>query len=466
MPEAKSTIIVDLDGTLIKTDCLYESFLLLIKKNPFYIFLVILWLFQGKAKLKYEIAKRVDLNVSLLPLNEKVIQFIKRFDGKKILATASNEKYAQAIAKNLNIFDDVLASSESFNLLGTNKAKVIQERYGNNYIYLGDSRHDIPLWQASNHAYVVNPSSSLIHKIKSKVQNIEIIQDEAPSKSKSFKALRPHQWAKNILLFAPLLAAHRYNEIDLLISTLIAFISFSLCASSVYILNDLTDLEDDRAHARKRNRPFASGALSLKYGIRLIPILLAISISIALQLGTAFLATLAIYYCITLAYSLFLKRIAIADTVTLSALYIIRMIAGAAVAAIPLSFWFLAFGIFLFYSLAVLKRYIEVVNSQATISNRGYLQADEKLLPIFGISSSYISILILMLYLHHISPMNIVEHPLLMLGLCFILLFWYTRLWSLAQRDQLHDDPVIFVLKDPTSIVLGLISLIFLYCLA
>lgn len=462
-----STLVVDLDGSLIRTDLLYESFLILVKSNPLYVFLAILWLLKGKSNLKDQIASRVDIKVEALPYNEKVIHYIKRFNGKKILATASNEKYAKQVAEYLGVFDEVLASNKIYNLRGKDKAKVLLEKYPNGFEYIGDSMPDLKVWEHATRVLVCSPSKSFIKTIKAKLnKEPEIISEEVLCTWKAvFKALRPHQWAKNLLLFSPLAAAHMLTDTNVLFTVGLAAISFSFCASSVYILNDLFDLEDDRAHHRKKNRPFASGALPIPCGLALVPILLIASLLIALQLPLAFLITLIVYYAITLAYSLYFKRVVIVDIISLSVLYIIRMIAGAKAAGIPLTFWFLAFGVFLFFSLAVLKRYIELLNSNHTATKRGYRPNDIKLIPVFGISSAYLSILIMVLYLNQQTHLVVDHHPIMLLIICFIVLFWYTRLWILASRDELHDDPVVFVIKDLPSLLLGLIAALILYYL-
>jgi 4-hydroxybenzoate polyprenyltransferase len=456
--QKSSNLIIDLDGTLIKTDLLIESAIGLIKKNPFYIFLLILWLLKGRANLKNQIASRIDLRVNLLPYRSKIIEIIQSYPGKKVLATASNYKYAKAVAEHLGIFDEFIASDAINNLKGKQKAKIIIEKFGTDFEYIGDSEADIPIWQQAQRGFVINPNNHLKKKI-SKLKNISVINDEFTPSLKSILALiRIHQWSKNILLFLPLIGAHELLNPSFMIKTLVGFFSFSLCASSVYILNDIIDLEEDRSHKTKKFRSLASGQVKIQTGLLIIPTLIITSILISTNLNLHFLIWLFIYYSLTFLYTIFLKKIAILDMVILTSLYIIRIISGAAINNIKITFWFLAFAVFLFFSLAIIKRFIEINESSHTASKRGYQDIDINLISISGVTSSYISILIIMLYLYNHSQSLIEQNPILLLILCFIMLYGYSRIWLLAYRKKLNDDPVVFVLKDKISLILGFVS--------
>lgn len=454
----ESILIVDLDGTLIKSDLLVESSIRLIKKNPLYIFLLIIWLFRGKAKLKNEIASRIDIRVDLLPYRTQIIEKIKSHTGKKVLATAAHYKYANAVANYLEIFDDVLASDEKTNLKGNKKVQFITERYGETFDYIGDSSADIPIWQKANKKYVVSPNNSLKNKLK-KLSNIEFINENSTSTLKSYlNLLRVHQWTKNLLLFLPLIGAHNLFNFIYSFKTLVGVLSFSLCASSVYLLNDIFDLEEDRLHRTKKNRSIANGSIKISSALIVIPLLVVFSTLIALFLDMKFLLWLFVYYVLTLAYTIFLKRIVILDMIMLTSLYIIRIISGSVINNIKITFWFLAFAVFLFFSLAIIKRFVEVNESEHTAQKRGYQNIDINLISISGITSSYISVLIMMLYLYNHSNSTIEKNPLQLLILCLIMLYGYTRLWMLAFRRQVNEDPVVFILKDTTSLVLTIIS--------
>jgi 4-hydroxybenzoate polyprenyltransferase/phosphoserine phosphatase len=456
--KSKSTLIIDLDGTLIKTDLLFESAIRLIKKNPFYIFLLIFWLLKGRANLKDKIASRVDLRVDLLPYRSQIIDIIRSHQGKKVLATASNYRYAKAVADHLGIFDEIIASDAVTNLKGKQKAKIIIEKFGTDFEYIGDSEADIPIWQKAQLGFVINPNNHLQKKI-SRLENMHIINDDStPSLKAIFALIRIHQWSKNILLFLPLIGAHELLNTSFLIKTLSGFFSFSLCASSVYILNDLLDLEEDRSHKTKKLRSLASGQIKISTSIFIIPTLMLVSILIALSLNLQFLIWLFIYYSLTFFYTILLKRIVILDTIILTGLYIIRIISGAAINNIKITFWFLAFAVFLFFSLAIIKRFVEVNESSHTATKRGYEDIDISLISISGITSSYISILIMMLYLYNHSNSIVEQNPILLLILCFIMLYGYSRIWLFAYRKKLNDDPVVFILKDKISMILGLAS--------
>jgi len=345
-------IVCDLDGTLIKSDMLLESVFILIKKNPIYIFLLPLWLLKGKAQLKDEINKRVEFNPETLPYNQDVIDFlnIKKSEGNKIiLATASNQNIATKISDYLGIFDESYGSTSELNLKSKNKRDFLNEKFGKHqYSYVGDSSADLIVWEDSQYAYVMNNGLSE----KNNISNLkEVIGEKSKSTLKLIiKEIRVYQWVKNLLLFIPALMAHKTN-LDFYFTISIAFLSFSLLASSVYVLNDLLDLDADRQHPRKKNRPFASGNLSLLYGFVLLPILIIISFALAIMfLPFEFILTLLVYYVITNLYSFKLKRMELIDIITLASLYTIRIISGGYAVDVPISPWMLAFSMFLFLS--------------------------------------------------------------------------------------------------------------------
>ena len=321
MSENKPAIVIDLDGTLIRSDLLIESFLSLIKANPLYVFAAVAWLFKGKANLKKEIAQRVDIPVETLPFNDAVIGYIqdKKDQGHRTaLATASNRKYAEAIAGHVNLFDDVYASDEAINLSGSKKKAALNEAYGEkNYVYAGNADVDTKVWQDCSAAVVVG-GNGLAKKAEKICGLDKHIPEEGGKLKKWLKALRVHQWVKNGLIFVPLLAAHQVSNFENFILCIAAFFSFSLCASSVYILNDLLDLNDDRQHKTKRNRPFAAGTVSLLHGLLLAPLLLIVAFVIAAFVSQQFFIVLVSYYVLTFAYSFYLKRIELVDVITLA----------------------------------------------------------------------------------------------------------------------------------------------------
>lgn len=455
-------LVVDLDGTLIRSDLLIESFMLLIKQNPLNLFYVLLWLLKGKANLKAEIARRVDIPVELLPFNQELISYLKAEKAKGrmlLLATASHQRYAHSVAAHLGLFDDVLASDESRNLSGTVKRTALTERFGEKqYAYAGNAPVDLKVWDHCSSAVVV--ANDALRKLAERHCPVE--QQFTPPKTGVkvvLKALRVHQWVKNALIFVPLLTSHMLTNPDGLLHGVLAFFAFSFCASSVYFLNDLLDLNDDRRHSTKRNRPFAAGTMSLLAGIVGTPILLLLSAALCWFLPLEFVGVLAIYYVMTVAYSFKLKRVVMVDVITLAALYTIRIVAGAVAVSVTLSFWLLSFSVFVFLSLAIVKRYTELMKlkdkSARKILGRGYQVEDLELLSSLGGSAGYISVLVLALYINSPEVKGLYSRPELMWPACMVMLYWVSRIWIIAHRGGMDDDPIVFALKDKSSIVCG-----------
>lgn len=450
---------IDLDGTLVRTDTLVESFFLLIKKNPFYAFLCVLWLLRGKASLKNEIAKRVTMNASSLPYNESLLAMLhnEHRNGREIwLCTAANEKIAQSVSDHLGIFSKVISSNNTKNVSSSVKADEILS-HTDSFDYAGNSSDDIKVWDKSTGAIVVDLPKKLMNKV-----SVPILY-QFDSDKKTIKAwlkeIRIHQWAKNILIFIPILAAHEISKTSLLLDSMLAFIAFGFCASSVYLLNDLVDLEADREHKTKRNRPLASGAIPLIHGIIAAVILFILAIIITLYLPVQFAFALASYYVITLAYSFSLKSKVVIDVATLAILYSMRLVAGAAATGIMLSNWLISFSMFIFFSLAIVKRVVELKSSEsnAKIKGRGYYPADMPLLLASGISSGYISILVFVLYIDSSAGLQNYNNPDVLYFIAPILFVWLTRVWLLTWRGDMHDDPVAFAIKDRTSQLMGIV---------
>ncbi len=467
----QTPLCVDLDGTLIHSDLLLESFLLLIKANPLYLFLVPLWLLGGKAKLKAEIASRVQLNGSALPYTKPLLTWLEaqKAAGRKLwLCTASDHRLAQAVADHVGFFDGVLASDGKTNLAGRHKAAELVKRFGDKgFDYAGNHTVDLGVWAHARRAIVVNAGASL-QAAAAKVATVEHVVQPQPGGIKVVtKALRVHQWAKNGLIMVPLLAAHRMTDVATLSQARLAFMAFSLCASSVYLLNDMLDLEADRQHHSKCQRPFAAGRLSLLFGLGATPVLLVLALGLCALLPLKFLGVLVAYYVATLAYSFGLKKVVMVDVLALAGLYTVRIVAGAAATAIPLSFWLLMFAVFIFLSLAIVKRYAElfVMRQQGKLkaSGRGYQVEDISLLQSLGTASGYLSILVLALYLNTPDIATMYHYPKLVWGLVPIMLYWISRIWMETHRGKMHDDPLVYALKDRISLVTGLAAAVLLY---
>lgn len=454
---------VDLDGTLIHSDVLLESFLLLIKRNPLYLLLVPLWLLKGKAALKQAIASRVQLNPAALPYNQAFVAWLReqKAAGRPVwLCTASDRSLADAVAQHLGVFDGVLASDGQLNLSGRNKGKALADRFGaKGFDYCGNAPVDLAVWREAAGAVVVSNSSSLL---KAAAAEAPVQAQFAGAKGGLrvwLKALRVHQWAKNGLVLVPLLAAHELGNLALLGQALLGLVAFSLCASSVYLLNDMLDLESDRQHHSKCRRPFAAGQLSLLAGLAAAPLLLAAAAVLAWWLPDRFIAVLAIYYVATLAYSFVLKRMVMVDVLALAGLYTIRIVAGSAATGIELSFWLLIFSIFIFLSLAIVKRYAELFamreQGKDSAKGRGYEVADMSLLQSLGTAAGYLSILVLGLYINTPDKALLYANPKYMWLLVPIMLYWISRVWMQTHRGKMHDDPLVYALKDPISLLTG-----------
>jgi len=457
-------LVVDLDGTLIYSDMLHESALKLLGGRPLAVVSIPLWLMRGKAWLKQRLATDFNPAADSLPYNLPFLNWLRaqQAAGRRlVLCTASDQKIAREIAGNLGIFDEVMASDGQTNLAGTHKASALIERFGKHgFDYAGNAKTDLAVWRSARRAIVVNASSQLASQAQMVCEVEHHMPSDHPVYAAWWKALRSHQWLKNSLLFVPMVAAHQLAAEGLWVQLALAFVAFSLCASSVYILNDLTDLESDRQHPRKRLRPFASGVLPVWKGVALVPLLLLAATGLALAVGKAFGGWLALYFVVTCCYSWGLKRLTLVDCLTLAMLYTLRIVAGAAAAGLALSFWLLAFSVFLFMSLAFVKRYAELSLSGGAgsdrIPGRGYVPADAPLVQTMGISSGYAAVLVLALYLNSEAVLKLYHSPELIWGAVPVMLFWVSWVWMQAHRGRMHDDPLVFAVKDPASWFAGL----------
>lgn len=460
---------VDLDGTLLVTDTLYEGIVLLLKKNPLQLLLLPFFLLLGKARLKAEIAKRGDLDVEYLPLNTALVERLgqmKKSGRKLVLATAANHRFAHAIAARLGLFDEVIASDDTNNLL--NKAEILVARYGERgFDYAGNARVDLNVWRHARRAVVVGPSAGLSMRA---VERVCVIEDRLPAPSGVMMAfvrgLRPHQWPKNLLLFLPIFAAHRFDDAEVLAPTALGFLAFCILASALYMLNDLLDLSSDRRHPDKKNRPFATGRLPILFGLAIMPVMVGGALTLGWWVSIEFLMILCLYAFVSVSYSFSLKNIAILDVVILALLYVLRIISGGIVAEITVSFWLLSFSMFLFFSLAVMKRYAELVSlfqqKKVSMPGRGYRTSDLDIVREVGVASGFVAVLVLALYINSESVTLAYTYPKNLWALCPLLIYWIGYMWLTACRGRMHHDPVIFTLRDRTSLAVGLAGLVIL----
>jgi 4-hydroxybenzoate polyprenyltransferase len=454
-------LVVDLDGTLIHSDLLWESLVLFLRRHFLRLWLLPLWLLEGKAGFKHRIAREIELDPAALPYDHALLALIRkeREHGRSVvLATGAQRQLAEQVAAHTQAFDLVLAT-DGVNLTSHNKAARLAELYGaQGYDYIGNSRADLPVWLGSRNALCVAGKQ---YTLADGRRTTEAGSRRGGAARALFKALRPRQWLKNLLVFVPMLAGHALRA-DALLASLLAFVCFSACASSAYLLNDALDAQDDRLHPTKRKRPIATGALPLPLALAASPVLAGAALLLCAVLKPLLLLPLGVYFVTTLAYSFHLKRLLMVDIVTLAILYSLRVLGGSAATAIEPSFWLLAFSFFIFLSLALLKRHSELFNlhreGKEKTRGRGYTTADKTPIGIMGINAAFVSVLIFMLYFNSQNVLQLYRHPAWLLGILPLLVFWLGRLWTLGFRGQVNEDPVLYVSRDKVSMIVIVLS--------
>lgn len=455
---------VDLDGTLVRSDTLVESVLDLLRRHPLAALALPFWLAAGRARFKARIAERTAIAADSLPYREEVVDWARAQSATRpvILVTAAHRSIAEAVARHLGFFTEVLAT-ESVNLKAGRKAEALVARFGDKgFDYAGNDQPDVAVWGHARLAIVVGAPRSVARAARS---NAAVTRefDPAPSALKQLRswarALRLYQWVKNLLVFVAPAAAHTLLEPPTLVASVLAFVAFGLAASGVYVLNDLLDLGSDRRHPRKRRRPFASGELSLAGGLLVAPLLLTAALALAAWIGTTFAATLLVYLACTTTYSVWLKRHSFIDVALLAALYTLRVVAGAAAVGLTLSFWLLAVCAYGFLGLALLKRYAELreleTEGRVEAAGRGYSTADVPVVLALGVGASLLATLVTALYIESYTSRILYARPEVLWALVGLMLLGVGRLWMKAGRGQMHDDPIVFVARDWPSIALA-----------
>jgi 4-hydroxybenzoate polyprenyltransferase len=454
---------VDLDGTLVKSDTLVDSLLVLARSRPALLLKLPGRLLHGKAAFKALVAESITLDVTHLPYNRKVLELLEEEHrkGRAIyLTTGANEGLAQRIAEHLDLFTAVLGSDSSNNLTANRKLESVRSRLGDEFDYIGNDTPDLPLLAAAAETMVANPTLRLRAKLRaSGIRPVRELDERASTIRSILKAMRPHQWIKNLLIVLPLVLAHMLR-FDQILAGFIAICCFSLTSSSVYILNDLLDIEVDRRHPRKRFRPFASGELSAATALVLVAAFLAIAFGVAgLLLPMAFTAWLLVYLMTTMAYSSFLKRIALIDVLVLAGLYTMRLLAGKSATGTHISPWLAGFSVFLFFSLAIAKRFAELENLRSSGSapqnDRGYFVADLDQLRTFGTASAFAAVIVFANYISGSDVTALYHHAVRLWLIMPFMILWLCRVWLLASRGTLNEDPVVFALTDRTSQLIG-----------
>ena len=463
--QPSSVLCVDLDGTLLKTDLIWECFIALLKERPAALLQLPFWLARGKAGFKRSLAERASVDVAGLPYRDDVLAFLtaEHERGRRIvLVTGSDSSLAERVADHLGLFEEVHGTRDGQNLKGEKKAALLLSRFSpGGFDYIGNSTADLPVWRASRAGYVVG-SKRLVHRAGSVVRVERAFESHTASVLTWFRALRGHHWAKNLLLFLPLLLAHAREPL-LYLTTTVGFLLFSFCASSIYILNDLLDLHSDRAHPWKAKRPFAAGETTIPTGLLFSMLLVGTTIVLSFWLSRAFAMVLIVYVVATIWYSIQLKRVPLVDVFALSSFYILRIWAGSLITAVPLSDWFLAFSLFFFLSLAMAKRYSELVHAEELVqtgnSGRAYTRRDRELFMHLGVGSSFSAVVILALYIHGKEVANLYRKPEYLLFICPVILYWLSRTWLQANRGELDEDPVALAIRDPVSYAVAVVIL-------
>ena len=458
------SLCVDLDGTLIATNLLWESVVLLVKHHPLVALRVPFWLLRGKAYLKRQLATWVRPNPATLPYKSDVVDFVREAytAGREIvLATGSDHHVAADVAAHLGCFSSVIASDGAANLTDVRKSAALVRRFGvGGFDYIGDSHADLTSWAAAHRALLVNPSALLLKRVSAGAKVDRVFAASRRWPIAVLNALRVHQWVKNLLVFVPLVMAHEIRDSQKLLATAATFLVFSLLASSIYIANDLLDLESDRQHPRKKRRPFAAGDLSIPVGAGLSAGLLGAALVVGvLALPPLAFACVAAYGALATSYSFLLKRLVVVDVMVLASLYVLRVVAGGMAADVPLSHWFVGFSLFIFLSLALMKRHAELTllekQGRSDADGRGYMSLDREWVGSTGIASGYLSVVVLALYIASDDVERLYRWPTLLWPVCVAVLLWISRMWALAYRGSIDDDPVVVTLKDPASYAVG-----------
>lgn len=445
---------IDLDGTLVATDTLWEGLVAVLIRRPWLLFAAIAWAISGKAVLKREVAARYQSKGRDWPYRPELIARIElaRKAGQPVwLVTGAAQSTATTIAEHLGLFDRVLHSTDTENLTSHRKRERLVALCGDGgFDYAGNSRDDLVVFDAARRAIIVAPDSAA--KRWGTRHAAETLPLLAKSPLAIFKSIRVHQWLKNVLIAVPLVLNHEYAEIGLVFAAVAAFFSFSFLASAVYIVNDIADLANDRQHPRKRLRPLASGAVSIPVVSFTAAALLLASIGLASLLPPMFWAVLGLYAVVTTVYTFVLKRKLLVDVFTLAGLYTVRIVAGAAATGVELSFWLLAFSIFFFLSLALVKRYVELdelaEDAKTRLKGRSYVGSDKDMIGQAGVASAFSAAMVLALYVDSKEVASMYSQPALLWPLCPLILYMLLRIWVLARRSQMHDDPVVFIMRD------------------
>jgi 4-hydroxybenzoate polyprenyltransferase len=460
----RTPLYVDLSGTLVATDLLWESFLALVRTRPLDALLTPLRLAMGQTRFQAWLADRVELDMATLPYRADVLAYLeeeKRKGRKIVLTTSADERLARRIADYLGIFESLIASSRDFNCTGEARLRAIQADSGRGgFDYIGHSIADLPVWKSARKGFVVSSNKALLRAMAAVSTPARVFDAPVNQPRAMLKAVRPHQWVKNLLVLVPVVLAHKLFDLAHVIPGLIGLVAFCLSASAVYLVNDLLDLPADRNHPRNKNRPLATGKLSIPVALVMTAALLLAAVLLCLTLPRTFAGVLVLYLILTTCYSVFLKRKLMVDVIALAGLYTLRVLAGGQATGDVISPWLMGFSTFFFLSLAFVKRYVELdtqFEQPGKIGGRGYFASDIDMIRSLGPTSSYMCILVIALYISSPEVQHLYRRPWLLWVICPVLLYWISRIWFLAHRHEMVHDPVVFALTDKQSYLTGLL---------
>jgi 4-hydroxybenzoate polyprenyltransferase/phosphoserine phosphatase len=458
-------LVLDLDGTLLATDTLHECLLRHLRRKPLDLFHLPIWALAGRAQFKARFVEALTQDdINALPVTDDVVNLARKEaeKGRKvILATAANQVIADKVAARFSFISEVLASDRTENLKGDAKAERLERLYPDGFIYAGDSKADLDVWRKAKGAIVVERGDALSTRARKTTRVVARIGPGARRRSILRRAMRLHQWAKNALVFVPLVLGGQFFSPQAWLAATLGFFAMSLLASGTYIANDMWDLAEDRRHWSKKRRPLASGQLSLARGLALLAGCGSAAFLLAALDGSGAVAALAVYLLMSLLYSYKFKREAIVDVLLLAGMFTMRLVLGQVVTGVALSPWLLVFSMFVFLSLSLIKRHTEVArmvdHGHKKVLGRGYLAGDAPMLLALGVASSMGAVLIMILYLiEEAFQANFYRHSAMLWGFPMVVFLFLGRIWLLCQRNEIHDDPVAFALKDRVSLFYAL----------
>lgn len=466
-------LVVDLDGALLKVSVLHEGLIALFMHRPWLLIRALLTvLARGRAHMEALVASSEIADVETLPLRDELLAWLREqaAAGRSLhLVSAANQALVKPLAARLRLFESCIGSDWRRSPTGAAKAEYLSRCFPEGFSYVGSSAAELAVWRSAAGAILAGARPGSRRRIERLNTPIEAEFPAAkPTAALLLRQLRPHQWSKNLLVFLPLLLAHRFGDPQGWLHAGLAFAGMSLVASATYMVNDLSDLTDDRRHITKRNRPFAAGALPALVAVWMVPLMLIAGFVLASAATPEAALMLAVYLTVTLAYSFRFKRVPLLDTAVIGSLFTLRIVLGGAAARTPLSPWLLAFSVMLFFSLAMAKRHSEIAKASRAVAlvrvaGRGYEPGDVLLTLVYGIASGVASLVISMLYITNGVATMLYGSPNWLWAVPLLLYLWQMRVWLLAHRGMLDDDPIVFALKDRASLALGAGCLLALY---